>query len=109
VARSITDPYQLALALARAAGALAAAGQHQQAAVVAGQAEALARSITDPDEQARALAQAAEALAKAGQTRTANQVAAAACATGGWTTAAPAVLSLNPAALTVLTRILDIK
>lgn len=89
-------------ALARVTGALASAGQRQQA-------EALARSITDPDRQAAALARVAGTLAQAGRTRAAKQVAATACATGGWTTAAPAVLSLNPAAFTVLAHVLDIK
>jgi hypothetical protein len=71
-------------------------------------AETVARSITDPGLQARALAQVAEALAKAAKTRAASRVAAAACATGQWTTAAPAVLLLNPAAFTLLARTLDI-
>jgi len=79
---------------------LARAGMRQQAAA--------ARSITRPDAQAGALAQVAEALAKAAKTKAASQVAAAACATGQWTTAAPAVLLLNPAAFTMLVRMLDI-
>jgi hypothetical protein len=109
LATSITAPYEQARALAQLVEALAGAGQHGQAAAVAGQAEAVARSITDPYEQARALAQLAEALADAGQVRAANQVAAAACATGEWTTAATAVLSLNPAAFPALACILDVR
>ena len=60
VARSITDPDRQAQALAAVAGALAEAGQHEQA-------ETVARSITDPDRQAQALAAVAGALAGAGQ------------------------------------------
>ena len=111
------------------AGALAQAGQHEQA-------EAVARSITDPDEQAQALAAVAGALAKAGQheqaetvarsitgpeeqvqalaavaralvargdTRQARHVASTACAVGQWTTVLELVLSLEPSALRVLT------
>ena len=43
------------------AGALAEAGQHEQAAAMAAQAEATARSITDPYGQPRTLAAVAEA------------------------------------------------
>ena len=63
MARSITNPDRQAQALATVAGALARAGQHQQAAAVAPQAETVARSITDPDRQARALVAVAGALA----------------------------------------------
>jgi hypothetical protein len=80
-------------------GALAEAGLHEQA-------EAVARSITDPG--AQALVQVAETLAEAAKTRTASRVAAAACATGQWTTAAPVVLLINPAAFTMLARMLGI-
>ena len=59
MARSITDPDLQAEALAQVAGALAEAGQYQQA-------EAVARSITDPGRQAQALAQVAGALAGPG-------------------------------------------
>jgi hypothetical protein len=55
-------------ALAWVAGALAAAGQHQQA-------ETVARSITDEDQQAKALAWVAGALALAGQHQQAEAVA----------------------------------
>ena len=78
------------------AGALAQAGQHEQAATVA-------RSITDPDEQAQALAAVAKALAARRDTRQARHVAAAACAVGRWTTVLKLVLSLQPPALRVLT------
>ena len=88
------------------AGALAAAGQHEQAATVAGQAEAAARSITDPDRQAGALAQVAGALAGAGNTRYAYRVAAATCAVGRWTAAARSVLLLDPSAFAALERVL---
>jgi hypothetical protein len=101
MARSITSPDHRAQALAQVAAALAGAGQHQRA-------EAIARSITSSDHQAQALAQVAAALAKAEETRAANRIAAAACATGHWTTAAPVVLLLNPAAVTMLARMLDI-
>ena len=67
MARSITDPDRQASALTAVARALAQAGQHEQAAVVAAQAESVARSITDPDRQASALTAVAQALAQAGQ------------------------------------------
>ena len=51
VARSITNPYMQAQALAAVAGVLAEAGQHEQAAAMASQAATVARSITNPDEQ----------------------------------------------------------
>ena len=54
VARSITDPGLQADALAQVAGALAGAGQHQQAVTVAGQAEASpARSPTQAGKPGR--------------------------------------------------------
>ena len=68
MARSITDPDRQAQALAAVAGALAEAGQHEQA-------ETVARSITDPDGQAQALAAVAGALAEAGQHEQAATVA----------------------------------
>ncbi len=73
--RSITGPDRQAGALAQVARALAGAGQHEQAARVARQAEAVARSITDPDPHAGALAQVAGALAGAGQHEQAEAVA----------------------------------
>ena len=75
LAASITDPDRQAQALAAVAGALAEAGQHEQAAAMASQAETVARSITDPDEQAQALAAVAGALAEAGQHEQAATVA----------------------------------
>ena len=57
MARSITDPDEQVRALAAVAGALAEAGQHEEA-------ETVARSITDPDEQVRALAAVAGVLAE---------------------------------------------
>ena len=78
------------------AGALAKAGQHEQA-------ETLARSITDRDLQAQALAEVAKALVARGDTRQAHRVASAACAIGQWTTVLKLVLSLEPSALRVLT------
>ena len=103
VARSITGPDEQVQvqALAVVAGALAKAGQHEQAetmarsitdrswhaealAAVAGarakadqhkQAETIARSITNPYEQAEALAVVAGALAKAGQHEQAETMA----------------------------------
>ena len=60
LARSITDPYGQAEALAAVAGALAGAGQYERAGAVA-------RSITDPYRQAEALAAVTGALAGAGQ------------------------------------------
>jgi hypothetical protein len=59
------------------AGALAGAGQDQQATVLAVQAESTARTITDPDSQASALAQVVRALAKAGQYQRAEATARA--------------------------------
>ena len=111
------------------AGALAAAGQHEQAetvarsitdpdrqaralAAVAGalagagrheQAETVARSITNPGRQAQAQTAVAGALAARGDTRQAHRVASAACAVGQWTTVLELVLSLEPSALRVLT------
>ena len=76
---------------------------------MAGQAEAAARSVTDPGSQARALVQVAGVLAEAGNIRTARQVAAAVCIAGEWITAARAVLPLNPAAFTMMARMLDDK
>ena len=67
MARSITNPDRQAQALTAVAGALAEAGQHEQAAAMASQADTVARSITDPDRQARALTAVAGALAEAGQ------------------------------------------
>ena len=64
-----SDPDRQAAALARVAGALARAGQHQQA-------ETLARSITDPAWRAETLAEMAGALARAGQHQQAAAVAA---------------------------------
>ena len=94
-------------ALARVAGALAGAGQHQQAARVAGQAEAIARSITDPGRRADALARVADALAGSGDTHSACRVAAATCAAGRWTASATPVLLLDPSAFAPLARALD--
>ena len=75
LAASITDLNEQADALAAVAGALAEAGQHEQAAAMASRAETVARSITDPDRQARALAAVAGALAEAGQHEQAETVA----------------------------------
>ena len=62
-------------------GALAQAGQGQQAA-------AAAQSITDPATQAYALARVAEALAEVGDSRSANRMVAVICEVGHWTIAA---------------------
>ena len=75
MARSITNPYAQAEALAAVAGALAEAGQHEQAVTIA-------RSITDPHRQPRALAAVAKALMAWGDRRQARLVASAACAIG---------------------------
>ena len=53
--------------MATVAGALAEAGQHEQAVTVTAEAETGARSITDPDQRAQTLAAVAEALAEAGE------------------------------------------
>lgn len=58
-----------AVSLAQVTEVLAGAGGHEQAVVVAGQAEEVARSITSLGSRARALAQVARALAGAGQYR----------------------------------------
>jgi hypothetical protein len=63
-ARSITDPADLAEALAAIAAGLARAGDHQRASAIASRAEAVARSFT-PEEQERALAEIAAMLAAA--------------------------------------------
>ena len=68
MARSITDPDWQAQALTAVAGALAQAGQYEQAAAIASRAETVARSITDPDWQAQALAAVAGALARPAST-----------------------------------------
>jgi predicted metal-dependent hydrolase len=78
------------------AGALAEAGQHEQA-------ETIARSITAPGERAQALAEVAKALVARGDTRNARHVASVACAVERWTTVLGLVLSLEPSALRVLT------
>jgi hypothetical protein len=79
LARSFTSPKRRAQALAAVAGELAQAGQHEQAATVAAEAEIVARSITDQEDKARARAQALEAvvgaLAQAGQYEQAVTVA----------------------------------
>ena len=98
--RSITEPISQAVTLRVVASVLAGAGMHRQA-------EALARSITAPDQQAEALAQVAEALAGAGDTRSACRVAAVTCVVGSWTTAARAVLVLDPSAFAKLASALD--
>ncbi len=91
-----------ARALARAAGALAEAGQYRQA-------EATARTITEPSWQAEALAQLAETLAKAGDSSFASRVAASACAVGRWTTAVRPVLILEPSASAAMEHLLASK
>jgi hypothetical protein len=63
--------------LAAVAGALAEAGQYEQAAAIASQAATLARSITYSYWQAQELAAVAGALAKAGQHEQAATVARA--------------------------------
>ena len=75
LAWSITTPDSRALALAQVAGALARAGQHQQAEATARQAEAAARSITYQPRQANALVQVAGALTRAGQHQQAEALA----------------------------------
>ena len=98
------------------AEAMADAGQHEQAASVAAQAETVARSITDPDHRAEALVAVAGALARAGQHEQALAavaeamaargdytqaclVASEACAVGRWTMVLGLVLSLEPLAI----------
>ena len=82
LACSITSPHSRALALAAVSGAVARAGQHEQAAAIAAQAEAVARSITHPYPQKEALAQVANALAQAGQDQKAEAVARSITAPG---------------------------
>jgi tetratricopeptide (TPR) repeat protein len=76
LARSIIAPDRQAQALVAVAGALAQAGQHEQAAAVAARAETVARSIIAPGQQAKALVAVAEALARASQREQAAAVAA---------------------------------
>jgi hypothetical protein len=129
-ARSITDPYWQAQALAEVAGALAQAGQHDRAeqtarsitdpdqqaqtlAKVAGalaeagqhdRAEQTARSITDPDRQAQALADVARTLAQAGDAQVACRVTAAACVAGSrWTVAVESALRAQPSVCATVT------
>jgi hypothetical protein len=101
-ARSITDPDRRASALTAVAQALAQAGQHEQAAVVAAQAESVARSITHPDQQASALTAVAQALAQAGNTTRARSVAAAVSVTGRWSVCAGLLLLLEPSAVSTV-------
>ena len=75
LASSITRPDIRAGALAAVAGALAGAGDLDQARQVAQRAEATARSVTEPGVQARALAAVVKALASAGDLGTAEAVA----------------------------------
>jgi len=82
--------------LAAVAGALAGAGQHEQARIVA-------RSIINPDQRAQALTAVVKALVARGDTRQARHVASVACAAGRWTTVLELVLWLEPSALGVLT------
>lgn len=96
MAYSIAGLYLQARTLARVAEVLAGAGQYQQAAAAAGQAERVAGSITDPARQAQVLAQVAEVLARTGDTRSACRVAAVTCTVGRWTIAARPVLLLAP-------------
>jgi hypothetical protein len=131
-ARPSTASFVQGATLCAAVGALAAAGQHQQAcdlaqsisdpdwqaaaqATIAGalaaagrrrQARDLTQSITHPIGRADALALTAEALARTRHPRAAR-VAAAACAAAPWTAAAAAVLTLEPAASAVLPDTLD--
>ena len=78
------------------AGALAQAGQHEQAAN-------LARSVTDANGQARALIKVAEVLVAREAAGQARRVASAACAAGRWTAVLGLVLSLEPSAIRALT------
>ena len=98
MARSITKPDRQAQALTAVAGALATAGQHEQA-------ETVARSITDPGWQAAALAAVGRVLVARGDTRRAHHVASAACAVGRWTNVLGLVLSLESSAVRVLTEV----
>ena len=66
MADSISDWDRRAQALVAAAGALAQADRHEQAAAVAARAETVARSITNSYRQPEALAVVAGALARAG-------------------------------------------
>ena len=95
MARSIPSFLWQGEVLAAVAGALAKAGQHEQAATVA-------RSITASETQAQALTVVAKTLAARGNTRQARHVASVACAVGRWTTVLELVLSLEPSALRVL-------
>ena len=87
------------------AGTLAEAGQHEQAAAMAAQAETMARSITDPGWQVDALAEVGRVLVARGDTRRAQHVASAACAVGSWTKVLGLVLSLESSAARVLTEV----
>ena len=76
LARSKTNPYWQARALAMVAEAVARAGDHDRARALAADAERVARSITNPDEQAVPLAMVAEAVARAGDHDRARALAA---------------------------------
>ncbi|MFC7279833.1 tetratricopeptide repeat protein, partial [Paractinoplanes rhizophilus] len=68
LARSITDPYPQARALAELASTVAAAGEHERA-------EQIANSIADQDWRARALTDLARTVAAAGEHEQAKQIA----------------------------------
>ena len=70
LARTITEPYYEARALADVAAAIAQAGDPDRA-------EALARTITSPDARALALAEVAAAIAQAGDPDRAEAIARA--------------------------------
>jgi tetratricopeptide (TPR) repeat protein len=74
-AASVADPVRRAWALARVAGALAKAGQHERSAIVFDQAEAVARSDSESIWGVWALARVAGEMAAAGQ----REEAAAIC------------------------------
>jgi hypothetical protein len=76
LARTITDPYDRARALASLATAIAQAGDPDRAYQLAADAEPLARTITDPRRQARALTSLATAVIEAGDPDRARQLAA---------------------------------
>ncbi|MEH0513399.1 hypothetical protein QBC31_22250 [Streptomyces sp. B21-079] len=86
IARTITNPYQQAEALAEVAGAVAAAAGDPE------RAEQIARTITNPDGQARALAEVAKfvALPRAGH------LLGEAFARGSWLTPLPVLAKTYP-------------
>jgi tetratricopeptide (TPR) repeat protein len=102
LARSITDPFSQAQALADLAQAVIDTGDHDRATTLAEQAETIAHTITDPYSQAQALTGLARAAADTGDhdraTTLAEQAETIAHTITDWDSRAQALTSLADAA-----------